>query len=183
MKKLLSLLSLAAVAAVACATGTSTTDVANDVSLTEADGGGGARLPPPAQSGDASDAGEPSLDAAGSKDADAASTLDAGIDSSSTSAACGPGSTQLGEYATWSGKVNVHHASGGAWAVDSDCTSGANVNTVAYCQKFWPTATKQVQLAAPSADAKPFTSGGGSGPTCGGVALAAGQQQYACCNF
>ena len=65
--------------------------------------------------------------------------------------------------------------------MDTDCSSGADVNTVSYCQKFWPTTTKQVQLASVSSDAKPFTSGGGVSPTCGGVALYPGQNQFACC--
>ena len=194
MHKLVSLLLLAAVpaAAIACATGTTTLDVTADVSLTtEADaapdGSSSTRLPP---RNDASTTGT-DPDATSAADAtplpdgaaDAAAT-DAAVtpDSSTTSAACGTGFVQIGEYATWYGKVNVHRAgSSGTWTVDTDCSSGADVNTVAYCQKFWPSTTKQAQLAAVTADNKPFTSGGGVSPACGGVALYPGQSQFVCC--
>jgi len=185
VKKLLSLLVLAVPATIACATG-SANDVTNDVSLVEADATPGVSLPPKSDASsverdaaDPTDGGGAGLDAADAADA-ADATKDSGPDTS-TSGACGAGSAQLGEYATWGGKVNVHRATGGSWSVDTDCSSGANLNTVTYCQKFWPATTRQVQLASVSADAKPFTSGGGSSPTCGGVALSVGQNQFACC--
>ena len=191
--KLVSLLLLASlpVAAIACATGTTTSDVTADVSLTERDAAPDAssstRLPPGNDASttptdpDATSTADASLTPDGA--ADAAAT-DAALtpDSSTTSAACGAGFVQLGEYATWFGKVNVHRAgTSGTWSVDTDCTSGADVNTVAYCQKFWPSTTKQAQLAAVTADNKPFTSGGGVSPACGGVALHPGQSQFVCC--
>ncbi len=40
----------------------------------------------------------------------------------------------------WYGKVNQHVA-GNTWKTDSDGTSGANVNKLQYCQKFWPKTT------------------------------------------
>lgn len=191
--KLVSLLLLASLpaAAIACATGATTSDVTADVSLTEQDAAPDAssstRLPPGNDASttptdpDAASAADASLTPDGA--ADAAAT-DAALmpDSSTTSAACGTGFVQLGEYATWYGKVNVHRAgTSGTWSVDTDCTSGADVNTVAYCQKFWPSTTKQAQLAAVTADNKPFTSGGGVSPACGGVALHPGQSQFVCC--
>ena len=182
MKKLLLLPLLVGSAMAACATGIEDVVVNGDVALTEADSGPGARLPARDASGgteadasDATDASDAGLDAA-----DAADAKDSGADSSVTGA-CGAGSVQLGEYTTWSGKVNVHRATAGSWVVDTDCSSGSGVNTVTYCKKFWPTTTKQVQLATVSADLKPFTSGGGSSPACGGVALGPGHTQYACC--
>jgi hypothetical protein len=193
MQKLVSLLSLASLpaAAVACATGTTISDVTADVSFTEADaapdGSSSTRLPP------SNDASTTATDPDAASAADAASTADGATDgaaadaavvpdSSTTSAACGAGFVQIGEYATWYGKVNVHRAgSSGTWTVDTDCSSGADVNTIAYCQKFWPTTTKQAQLAAVTADSKPFTSGGGVSPACGGVAPYPGQNQFACC--
>lgn len=190
MRRLVSLLliaSLAAPAIAACATGTTVADVTDDVSLNEADAApdaSGSRLPP------RNDASSADPDAASV--ADAADTSDGSLDAAATSdgavtpdgsitAACGAGSLQLGEYATWYGKVNVHRATGGTWLVDTDCSSGADVNTVSYCRKFWPTTAKQVQLGAVTSDAKPFTSGGGVSPTCGGVALSPGQSQFVCC--
>ncbi|MDB4998666.1 MAG: hypothetical protein JWM74_6098 [Myxococcaceae bacterium] len=174
----------------ACATGTTTDSVTGDISLTEADAAidaSGSRLPPRSDAGGADPDGASNLDDAGPDAAlDAAvDAADAAVmpDSSTTSGACGAGFVEIGEYATWSGKVNVHRPTAGAWSVDTDCTSGANVNTVSYCQKFWPTTTKQVQLGAVTSDTKPFTSGGGVSPACGGVAPPGypGQNQFACC--
>ena len=193
MKKLVSLLVLASLpaAAIACATGATLSGTTDDVSLNEADAApdaSGSRLPPrrdaasaDPDAGDHAD-GSPLSDAASDTGLDAAVTDSAvAPDSGSASAACGPGFVQIGEYATWYGKVNVHRATGGAWIVDTDCSSGADINTVAYCQKFWPTTTKQAQLAAVTPDNKPFTSGGGVSPACGGVAPYPGQNQFACC--
>ena len=94
--------------------------------------------------------------------------------------ACAQGKIQVGEFATWSGKVNVHHVTQGAWEVDSDCSSGALDNDLAYCQKFWPAATDLVAVTV-SSDLKPFASADGTAPTCGGVASAVGKEQFACC--
>jgi hypothetical protein len=102
---------------------------------------------------------------------------DAAADSAST---CPGTTTLLGEYATWQGKVNVHRAPGAAWAVDDDCASGAEKNTVLYCQKFWDAAT--VQHDAPVSDVlKPFANGGNTAPNCGGLLLYRGDNQFACC--
>ncbi len=188
MKKLVSLLLLASLpaAAIACATGTINSSVTDDVALTEADAAPDApvsRLPPRSDAGSGDpDAGD-LVDASPLTDADAAvDGADAALDSAlPPTAACGPGFVQIGEYATWYGKVNVHRASGASWLIDADCASGADINTVAYCQKFWPTTTKQAPLAVVTPDNKPFTSGGGSSPACGGVALSPGQNQFACC--
>jgi hypothetical protein len=94
---------------------------------------------------------------------------------------CGDAGVAVGEYATWSGKVNVHRGPGMAWTVDTDCSSGANVNTVLYCKKFWPTATTQVPLVAVTPEMKPFTAGGGAFPTCGGLYPFEGLVQFVCC--
>jgi hypothetical protein len=66
-------------------------------------------------SADAGDAADPAPEA----------SLDA------STGACGDGLVQVGEYNTWSGKVNVHRAPGGSWPLDTDCSSGSGVNTVA----------------------------------------------------
>ncbi len=158
--------------AAACATGTTTADETDDVPLNEAG------------ADESSTHVAPAADAASHEGSDGA-TSDAASDASAipdaSTTACGSGSVELGEYATWSGKVNVHRAAAGAWLVDDDCTSGADHNTVSYCQKYWPSTTRQVQLGAVTSDAKPFTSGNGVSPACGGVALDPGQKQFACC--
>ena len=90
-------------------------------------------------------------------------------------AACPAGTNLLGQYATWCGKVNVH-TQGTAWVSDSDCSSGCNIHTVNYCQKFWPGATVQQVLPAPTSDLKPFKTGG-----CANTYPSIGHAQYACC--
>jgi hypothetical protein len=46
--------------------------------------------------------------------------------------------SELGRIGSWSGKVNIHLDASGVWQPDSDCTSGANIDPLSYCQKFWP---------------------------------------------
>jgi hypothetical protein len=41
----------------------------------------------------------------------------------------------------WQGKVNLHRDSGGSWTKDSDCTSGAGIDPLVYCKKFYPATT------------------------------------------
>jgi hypothetical protein len=94
---------------------------------------------------------------------------------------CEDGSVPVGTYATYGGKVNVHRSLYGEWAVDDDCSSGNNINTVSYCQKFWPEADSQVELDAVDDAEKPFTAGGGTAPTCGGNYPSVGQVQFVCC--
>jgi hypothetical protein len=42
-----------------------------------------------------------------------------------------------GRIAYWWGKVNLHTVNGG-WTWDTNCTSGADLDPLAYCRKFWP---------------------------------------------
>ncbi|MFT5359800.1 MAG: hypothetical protein ACI88L_000263 [Candidatus Paceibacteria bacterium] len=44
----------------------------------------------------------------------------------------------LGQISYWWGKVNLHKEIGGIWTTDLDGVSGANLNKLTYCQKFWP---------------------------------------------
>jgi len=70
--------------------------------------------------------------------------------------ACPNGLKPLGIYVLYCGKVNLHRDyNSSTWVTDPDCTSGCDVNTVAYCQKFWPTVTTQVEIPV-SPELKPF---------------------------
>jgi hypothetical protein len=113
-----------------------------------------------------------------------ANNTDASAPDASAPPPCGLGEpAALGEYATWQGKVNVHRTTGGAWSVDSDCSSGAGNNTIVYCRKFWPQTARIVTMAT-TPELKPFTSGGGVAPVCGTVyplGINAAVTQYACC--
>ena len=47
----------------------------------------------------------------------------------------------------WWGKVNQHNENG-IWKTDADGVSGANLNKLEYCKKFWP-ATTRIQTSEP----------------------------------
>ncbi|MFA5929714.1 MAG: PKD domain-containing protein [Candidatus Micrarchaeia archaeon] len=47
----------------------------------------------------------------------------------------------LGKISYWWGKVNMHN-SNGAWVSDPDGSSGANIEMVQYCKKFFPGTTE-----------------------------------------
>jgi hypothetical protein len=132
--------------------------------------------------GDAGSGGESASGGSGSGgDTGAGGAIDSGGESGaggsvSVDPLCGQGMDVVGQYATWCGKVNVHQTDDGTWVSDSDCTSGCNINTVSYCQKFWPTSTTQVALEKPSSDNKVFEDWG-----CSSGFASPGQAQYACC--
>ncbi|MEQ9501685.1 MAG: LamG-like jellyroll fold domain-containing protein [Deltaproteobacteria bacterium] len=88
---------------------------------------------------------------------------------------CGVGYTEVGRFSTWWGKVNTHRDLGGPWEVDSDCTSGANLDDVTYCQKFWPTSTHLYRTER-SPHLKPFATA-----YCGGTYPHVGQREFVCC--
>jgi hypothetical protein len=181
LKKLLLLSLVAASAIVACSTAYSGVDGA----ATPSDAGEDARDP-----GDPGDSGAPQALPDGAYDAsldgDGGPWSDGALDGSDDGGggplpSCGDAGVALGEYATWSGKVNVHRGPGMPWTVDTDCSSGSNNNTILYCKKFWPTAATQVPLVTLTPEDKPFTAGGGTFPSCGGVYPDVGQVQFVCC--
>lgn len=43
--------------------------------------------------------------------------------------------------AYFQGKVNLHRDSGGSWTKDADCSSGAQIDPLTYCKKFYPATT------------------------------------------
>ncbi|MEZ4294483.1 MAG: hypothetical protein R3B70_05875, partial [Polyangiaceae bacterium] len=47
----------------------------------------------------------------------------------------------------WSGKVNAHIDAGGNWVKDNDCTSGATINPLTYCKKFYPSTVSVTSVA------------------------------------
>jgi hypothetical protein len=81
-----------------------------------------------------------------------------------------------GHVATWSGKVNVHTQADGSWIVDEDCASGAGVNHLTYCQKFWANTIAVAPLESPTASLKPFHNAG-----CATEVPHPGTVQFACC--
>jgi hypothetical protein len=58
--------------------------------------------------------------------------------------------TVVGRFARYCGKVNSHTLQDGTWTWDQDCMSGCNVGDLAYCQKFWPSATIIRQVSVTS---------------------------------
>ena len=91
---------------------------------------------------------------------------------------CPDGLENLGEFATWFGKVNVYtDPSSGTWMSDADCKSGCNVNDVGYCTKYYPGATEVVEIDV-SDVIKPFFNAG-----CKQEYPNPGKKQYACCGY
>lgn len=58
-----------------------------------------------------------------------------------------PVAVELGRISYWSGKVNTHKSPGGSWVTDGDCQSGALVDPLTYCKKFWPSTTSAVPVS------------------------------------
>jgi hypothetical protein len=82
---------------------------------------------------------------------------------------------EVGRISYWWGKVNVHKNVAGAWVWDPDCSSGANIDPLTYCQKFWPST---VSVTSVSVSSKPGAvwKTGGCGTTYGGDGL----QEWTC---
>ena len=57
---------------------------------------------------------------------------------SSCSSADNSALSTLGKISYWSGKVNQHTDANGVWQTDPDGTSGADLDKITYCKKFYP---------------------------------------------
>jgi hypothetical protein len=107
-------------------------------------------------------------------------------DGGSDGGPCGAG-VALGTVGTLFGKVNVHtpktslddpanllRAING-WLPDPDCASGADLEKVGYCRRFWPD-TSDVVAGTVTPDNKPFLPAG-----CSPLGPLPGQAEYVCC--
>jgi hypothetical protein len=82
---------------------------------------------------------------------------------------------ELGRISYWSGKVNTHKPAGGSWTWDADCVSGANIDPLTYCRKFWPETSSVTPVNLSSkAGSLWFTAG------CGQAFPSDGQQEWTC---
>lgn len=96
---------------------------------------------------------------------------------------CGVNDQEVGRFSIWWGKVNVHQPLGGNWTHDLDCSSGATVNILSYCQKLFPTTT-HIYRDVVSPELKPFVAG-----SCGlpdpmdpsSRYFHPGQKEFVCC--
>ena len=102
---------------------------------------------------------------------------DGSIDAPPTHPDCPLGTSYRGSFATWLGKVNVHTLPDGGWTHDPDCESGANINDLVYCKKWWEDATSIV-LADVDPTLKPFWNAG-----CEMLEQFPGEQQFVCCGL
>jgi hypothetical protein len=90
--------------------------------------------------------------------------------------ACPEDTVLVGQFATWCGKVNVYtDPKTGSWMIDKNCNSGCNSAGVKYCNKYYPSAKKVVQIDV-SEEKKPFMTAG-----CKIEYPHKGQNQFACC--
>ena len=54
---------------------------------------------------------------------------------------------EIGYFTRWCGKVNMFWSWNlSSWQSDPDCTTGCNVDPVAYCQKFFPSTNYAAQI-------------------------------------
>lgn len=68
------------------------------------------------------------------------SELESTADGKTTVKNAVPNVVVVGRISYWQGKVNVHtDATTSIWTPDSDCTSGAGIDPLTYCKKFYPT--------------------------------------------
>jgi hypothetical protein len=77
--------------------------------------------------------------------------------------------------AYWPGKVNAHRDSGGNWVKDADCTSGANLDPLTYCQKFYPATTSVTAVAVTTKPALLWNTAG-----CGAQYTSNGHSEWTC---
>ena len=75
----------------------------------------------------------------------------------------------------WWGKVNAHRDSGGTWTKDADCTSGASINPLTYCKKFYPSTTSVTSVALSAKPALLWNTAG-----CGQQYTSSGVQEWTC---
>lgn len=77
--------------------------------------------------------------------------------------------------AYWQGKVNLHRDSGGNWTKDADCTSGAGIDPLTYCKKFYPATTSVTSVPVSTKPALLWNTAG-----CGAQYSGDGLQEYTC---
>ncbi|RYZ42930.1 MAG: hypothetical protein EOO71_05845 [Myxococcaceae bacterium] len=82
---------------------------------------------------------------------------------------------ELGRISYWYGKVNAHKAPGGTWLKDNDCVSGANIDPVAYCRKFFPGTNSVIEVAASAKPANLWNTA-----SCAQTHSGTGERDYIC---
>lgn len=92
-----------------------------------------------------------------------------------TDAPGGDNGTECGRIAYWWGKVNLHTTSTGAWTHDTDCKSGASLDPLTYCRKFWPFTASVQEVPVTKKPGAPWYAAG-----CGGPYAENGQREFLC---
>jgi hypothetical protein len=80
-----------------------------------------------------------------------------------------------GRISYWSGKVNAHLTTASVWTKDTDCSSGADITPLTYCQKFYPATTSVTSVTVTTKPALLWNTGG-----CGQQYSGDGQQEWTC---
>jgi hypothetical protein len=88
-----------------------------------------------------------------------------------------PVPTELGRIGYWFGKVNTHRGplATDAWTWDTDCSSGANLDPLTYCRKFFPATSSITQVPVSSKPVPVWQEGG-----CFAVHPGDGETEYVC---
>lgn len=82
---------------------------------------------------------------------------------------------EIGRISYWFGKVNTHMAPGGSWTWDTDCTSGANIDPLQYCRKYWPSTTSVTSVPVSAKSGNLWYTAG-----CGTAFPGDGLQEWVC---
>jgi hypothetical protein len=80
-----------------------------------------------------------------------------------------------GRISYWSGKVNAHLTTASVWIKDADCSSGATIAPLAYCQKFYPATTSVTSVAVTTKPALLWNTAG-----CGQQYSSDGLEEWTC---
>lgn len=86
------------------------------------------------------------------------------------------GDVIAGRISYWQGKVNTHtDPVTSVWQSDSDCTSGAGIDPLTYCKKFYPATTSVTSVPVTTKPALSWNTAG-----CGSQYSGDGVTEYLC---
>jgi hypothetical protein len=132
-------------------------------------GGGCATASSPTSGGDDDD---DAIDAATGDGGDDDPADAAAIDAATIDAE--PVMVEMPRISYWSGKVNIHRDPGGAWT-NADCSSGAGIDPLTYCQSLYPLTVSITEVTLSSKPDPVWWEGG-----CSAVHLHDGVQEWTC---
>jgi len=116
---------------------------------------------------------------------DAIEGFDAQSCAASVPSDANPACMEVGRFARYCGKVNIHVCSPGVWVPDPNCSSGCThadtaTERLAYCQRFYPETQSVISTALTAKPIDVFKNGGCKQIT-DGTNDSDGMDEFACC--